>query len=85
MPKVLSLTNRYPNPQVNQVFADNIVLTLHFLKSDVEQGKSIDWEKIRQPFEVSFTLEPGETFAFQNAVLPQTTSIVVTTNATFNY
>lgn len=81
----LSLTNRYPNPQVNQVFADNIVLTLHFLKGDVEQGKAIDWEKIRQPFEVSFTLEPGETFAFQNAALPEVKRLAATTNATFNY
>lgn len=81
----LSLTNRYSNEQVNQVFADNIVLTLHFLKGDVEQGKAIDWEKIRQPFEVSFTLKPGETFAFQNAVLPEVKSLAATTNATFNY
>lgn len=81
----LSLTNRYPNEQVNRVFADNILLTLHYLKGDVKEGKNIYWDKIREPFEVSFILKPGQSFAFQNAVLPQITSIAATTNAAFNY
>ncbi len=58
----LDLTNRLPGEYGNQVFTDNILLSLHYLKGDVE--RPLDWDKIREPFEVSFTLQPGEVFAF---------------------
>lgn len=83
----LSLANRYATTFVNEVFSDNIVLTLHYLKGDVPKvNGAIDWNKAREPFEVSFTLKPGETFAFQKDVLPQFSGKVgKTTNATFSY
>ncbi len=72
----LDLTNRLlasptggPVEYGSQVFADNILLSLHYLKGDVE--KPLDWDKIREPFEVSFTLEPGEVFAFHSNSLPE--------------
>lgn len=72
----LDLTNRLlaspqggPVEYGSQVFADNILLSLHYLKGDVEQP--LDWNKIREPFEVSFTLEPGEVFAFHSNSLPE--------------
>lgn len=76
----LDLTTRQPNSYANLVFADNILLALHYLKGDVENLKleakksgpaNIDWEAVRQPFEVSFTLKPGEIFAFHQNVLPE--------------
>lgn len=83
----LNLTNRIPNyPYGNQIFADNILLSLHYLKGDVwdDKEKDIDWEKIRQPFEVSFTLNPGEAFAFHNNLLPRyKDSVVLTGNSRF--
>lgn len=69
----LDLTKREPNPYANEVFADNILLALHFFAGEAEKfkfapektgPKNIDWEKVRQPFEFSFTLLPGEVFAF---------------------
>lgn len=82
--KSLDLTTRYPDPWVNGVFRDNILLTLHFLAGDVKEKP--DWEKIRQPFEVSFTLAPGEIFAFHENVLPEFEDRVVkTTGAHFNW
>lgn len=79
----LSLTNRSPHQWVNEVYTDNIILTLHYAKGDA--GKPIDWAKIKQPFDVKFSLKPGETFAFQGDVLPEFEGKVVkTTNATFN-
>lgn len=75
--KSLDLTTRYPDPYVNEVFRDNILLTLHYLAGDV--GK-------REPFEVSFTLAPGEVFAFHEDVLPEFEGKVAkTTGAHFNW
>lgn len=83
----LSLTNRYPDLWVNEVFADNIVLTLRYLKGDLNrETNNHDWGKIREPFGVSFSLKPGETFAFHNDPLPEFKGKVVkTTAATFNW
>lgn len=66
----LDLTSREPGAYANEVFTDNILLALHYLKGDVEKG-SFDWEEIRQPFEVAFVLQPGETFAFHGNVLTE--------------
>jgi len=80
----LDLTTRAPDPWVSQVMADNILLTLHYLQNgDIEE--KIDWEKLREPFLVSFTLKPGEVFAFHKDVLPEFEERVVkTTGATFH-
>lgn len=68
--KEMDLTNRYPQDQwVNEVFSDNILLALHYLKGD--GSSQPDWEKIRQSFEVSFVLQPGEVFAFHDNLLPE--------------
>lgn len=87
----LDLTNRLPDEYGNQVFADNILLTLHFLKGDVESLRltsnksgwaNLDWERIRQPFEASLTLEPGEVFAYHDTILPEFSNLPLkTTNA----
>lgn len=66
--RTLDLKTRLPNDYGASVFADNILLALHYLKNDVGQ---VDWNKIREPFIVEFTLKPGETFAFHENVLPE--------------
>lgn len=82
----LNLTMRLPEAGAAQIFADNILLTLHYLKGDVENPKEIDWEKIREPFMVELTLEPGEVFAYHDALLPEfSDKKVKTTNAHFDY
>ena len=77
----LDLTNRLPVEYGSQVFADNILLSLHYLKGDVEQP--LDWDKIREPFEVSFTLKPGEVFAFHSNSLPEFENPAMTMNSRF--
>jgi len=79
--KELNLKDRLPNEFGASVFADNILLALHYLKGDVQELKidqnkplnptNMDWEKIREPFQVSFTLEPGQVFAFHGNFLPE--------------
>lgn len=70
----LDLTKRHKVNSVNQIFCDNILLTLHYLEGDVDQfikdsskklnQTNILWEEVREPFETSFTLYPDEVFAF---------------------
>lgn len=90
----MDLTNRYPDKWVNEVFSDNILLTLYYLKGDTENlqisqispiGQIVpDWQKIREPFEVSFELKPGEVFAFHDNLLPEfKDKVVQTTNSHF--
>ena len=65
-----SLTNRYPDAMVNEVFKYNILHTVTLMN----------------PKSYSFTLNPGEVFAFHEDVLPQFEGRVAqTTNAHFNY
>lgn len=91
----LNLTDRLPNSYGSQIFADNILLSLHFLKGDVDSLQltsastitgpdSLDWDKARKPFEVSFMLKPGESFAFHKEFLPEfTDSIKYSMNSRF--
>lgn len=67
----LDLTLRDQDTRANQGFGDNILLALHYLKGDPPAGGQVNWEKIRAPFETSFTLQSGEIFAFHDNVLPE--------------
>ncbi len=81
--ETMGLTDRYPDKWVNGVFADNILLSLHYLNG--EKPANPDWEKIRQPFEVEFTLKPNEVFAFHEDVLPEyKTNLVKSIGVKFN-
>lgn len=82
----MSLENRYGNAYVNDVFKDNILLTLRYLEGSVTEASKISWEAVKEPFKYEFSLKPGEEFAFHDTTLPQYTgSVVKTTNAHFNY
>ncbi len=81
-----SLENRYNDSFVNQVFKDNILLTIKYLEGSITQKEDISWEEVEKPFTYELTLEPGETFAFHDTILPEYNGKVVkTTNAHFNY
>lgn len=90
----MDLTKRLPNSFGSQVFADNILLSLHYLKGDVEKLRvsenkviygpdDIDWNKVRDSFEVNFTLKPGEIYAFHNVLLPEFKEAKYTMNSKF--
>ncbi|RJP47562.1 MAG: hypothetical protein C4584_00205 [Armatimonadetes bacterium] len=76
----MSLETRHPVPSVNEVFSDNILFALHYFKGDeasmrLDEAKpmasSVDWEKVREPFEFEIELKSGETFAFHKNLLPE--------------
>lgn len=48
------------------ILADNIRLNLHYFKGDTKEAKNL-----REPFTFSFTLEPGEVFAYHDQVLAE--------------
>ncbi len=77
----LDLTVRDEDSQASQGFADNILLSLHYLKGDVELP--VNWGEVREPFVVSFTLQPGEIFAFHDNVLDEYVNPKVTMNSEF--
>lgn len=82
----MSLDKRYGNAYVNDVFKDNILLTLRYLEGSVTEADKISWEAVEKPFKYEFSLRPGEKFAFHNTTLPQYAgNVVKTTNAHFNY
>lgn len=80
-----SLKNRYPVESVNDVFRDNILLTLSYMDGKVETRGQIDWAKVNEKQTYSFTLNPGELFAFHEDVYAKYDGKVTkTTNAHFN-
>ncbi len=81
----ISLEDRQPVPSVNEVFKDNILLNLAYMRGLVHQSSDIKWEDIRQPFNYDLQLAPGETFAFHDTYLPEYQGKVSKTgNAHFN-
>lgn len=80
-----SLTNRYSNTYVNDVFTDNILLTLAYLGGKVKKGEAVSWDTVKKPASNSFTLKPGESFAFHDTPLEKyKKSLVASTNAHFS-
>ncbi|HVZ66744.1 MAG TPA: VanW family protein [Patescibacteria group bacterium] len=80
-----SLTDRYNNKFVNDVFKDNILLTINYLTGVEKPTTKVNWTNVNKPFTYKMVLKPGETFAFHDDVLPQYEGKVTkTSNAHFN-
>lgn len=80
----VSLNNRYGDQYVSNVFSDNILLNLAYMSGRVQNAGQINWDEIRKPSTYSFTLQPGEVFAYHDNVLPEYQDRVVkVTNAHF--
>lgn len=76
----MSLEKRYYPVQ-----KENILLNLAYLDGRVSKKEGIDWEEVKKPFQSEFKLEPGQTFAFHDDILPEYQSkITRTSNAHFN-
>lgn len=83
--RTYSLADRYPVPSVAEVFKKNILLNLAYLEGRVTSKQDLNWETITQESHYTFTLKPGEVFAFHDGVLPEYKEhVTVTTNAHFN-
>lgn len=80
----MSMEDRYSNKFVNDVFKDNILLALNYMDGAVKSIKDVSWDNVEKQFHYEFTLNPGEEFVFDDAVLPEYKgNIVKSTNAHF--
>lgn len=81
----ISLEKRYSNAFVNDVFKDNILLTMAYLRNKDLTAKDINWDEVRKPFHYELVLQPTEAFAFHGDALKEYKDAVIqTTNANFN-
>ena len=78
------MEDRYDVPSVNTVFKDNILLGLHYMGGDITAKNQVSWDNIEKPYAYKFTLQPGQEFAFHDAILPKYTNVVKTTNAHYD-
>lgn len=80
----ISLENRYEVKSVSDVFKDNILLNLAYMRGSVS-SKNFNWDEVKKPFYYEFKLDPNKTFAFHDDVLDKyKDSLVKTTQAHFN-
>ncbi|MDP2874416.1 MAG: VanW family protein [bacterium] len=70
----LDLTILGRGQAATDILADNIRLNLHYFKGDAKEAKDL-----REPFTFSFTLEPGEIFAYHDQVLAEFKNAVIKT------
>lgn len=83
--KTISLENRYPVKTVSDVFKDNILLTLAYMKNEQTKDKAVNWKVIEKPSAYEFSLTPGQVFAFHDSVKGEyAPTLAKTTNAHFN-
>lgn len=83
--RAMSMQDRYAVPIVGDVFRDNILLTLAYMSGKVQNASQINWDEVRKPQSFAFTLQPGQSFAYHDGVLPEyANSTVMTTKAHFN-
>lgn len=84
--KEMSLDNRYGNKFVNDVFKDNILLNLAYMRGQVTKAADIKWEEVIKPFNYEFILNPNTTFAYHEDVEDKyKQTLAKTTNAHFNF
>lgn len=82
--RIMGMTNRHPVPAANEVYKDNILLTISYLVGETKQGTEIDWDAVRRLGTRRFIVPTGRTFAFHDSVLPQYANrLAGSTNAHF--
>jgi len=82
----MSLNKRYGGADMpDNVYKDNILLNIAYMNGTVKSKNDINWDSIKKPFTTTFTLNPGERFAYHDTQLAQyADNVVLTTNSTFS-
>jgi hypothetical protein len=80
----MSLETRYANKTINDVFKDNILLTLAYMSGKVHNASEVNWDKVRESSRYEVVLQPGEVFAYHDDVLAEyKDKNIVTTRSRF--
>ncbi len=66
-----SMGYRYEDPRVSEVFADNILLTLAYMRQTVHKGEPVNWSAVREPFHWDLDITPGSVVTYHANVLPK--------------
>lgn len=66
--RIISLNHRVEGSALNEVYKDNILLNLAYMRGIVSKNAPINWEEVRKSFNYEFELQPGERFVFHEAV-----------------
>lgn len=81
----ISLENRQINKPLNDIYKDNILLNMAYMRGLVSTKAQINWDEIRKPFVYDVNLKPGEVFAYHDSVLQEYDGKVVkNTNSHFS-
>lgn len=69
--KSMSLNTRYGYESPENVYKDNILLNLAYISGAVKSKSDINWDELRQPKAIEFSLEPGQRFAYHDLIDPK--------------
>ncbi|HLC87514.1 MAG TPA: VanW family protein [Patescibacteria group bacterium] len=67
----MSLDMRYGYDLPENVYKDNILLNLAYLSGTVKSKSDINWDQLKQPKSIEFSLEPGQRFAYHGLIDPK--------------
>ncbi len=81
----MSLNKRYGGVDLPEnAYKDNILLNLAYMSGQVKSRNDINWDSLRKPFSIQFSLEPGQRFADHDVQLAEyAQNVVLTTNSNF--
>lgn len=81
----MSLNTRYGGVELPEnVYKDNILLNLAYLSGKVKSSKDINWDALDQPFTMTFSLEPGQRFAYHDLIASEyKDNVAVTAHTNF--
>ena len=80
----MSLNNRYGYDLPENVYKDNILLNLAYISGTVQSKNDINWDNLKQPFSMQFSLEPGQRFAYHKLIDPKyNENIAIAPNTNF--
>jgi hypothetical protein len=80
----MSLDHRQVNKPLNDIYKDNILLNMAYMRGVVTKGSQVDWDLVRKPFDYQVDLQPGQTFAFHDLVRAEYAGkVAFTTNSHF--
>jgi len=76
-----SMGYRYEDPWISEVFRDNILLTLAYMRRVVQKGEAVNWLAVKEPFHWDLDVQPGAVVTYHANVLPkyEGTAIPLTT------
>lgn len=67
----MSLDTRYGYELPENAYKDNILLNLAYINGSVKNRNDINWDNLKKPFAIEFSLEPGQRFAYHNLIDPK--------------